>query len=468
MNPLAFLTKARTAVALLLPKWQEMHPVYEPNTFENFVKQGYRKNELIYSCIRATARTAASVSLQVYDEVSDEPLAAHPLEMLLRRPNPFMSSYGFWDFTMINLKLAGRMYWEKVRSGGGEVTQLWPLRPDWMSILPSSRDFIGGYKYEVPGADPVTFDPADILAFRYPDPLNIYQSLSPVQLAARVGDVDNATTDFTKLFWERGAMPLGVLSSKLKLTDEAVKSIRQRWAERYGGFAKWFEPAVLDSDATFSRIGLNMQEMQFDALDARNEARICAVLEVPPIIAGAKIGLQFGTYSNYEQARKSWWEDVLTPQYRMLSDQIDAELVPDFGDGIYSDFDMNDVPAFKENQDMKWTRVTTAYTAGILTLNEARTELGFTEMTPDQQDELQPPVPEQLQPFTDGTQDPQDGQDAPPKDMPDMQKADVIPASIATVVPPFTEQEINALFDSFDKMPSLAELRRRMGKKPNA
>jgi hypothetical protein len=187
---------------------------------------------------------------------------------------------------------------------------------------------------------------------------------------------------------------------------------------------------------------------------------------VPPIIAGAKVGLQFGTYSNYEQARKSWWEDVLSPQYRMLSDQIDAELVPDFGEGIYTDFDMSDVPAFKEDVNLRWTRVNMAFTSGILTLNEARTELGFEEMTPDQQDELQPPVPDPLQPFVDGNNPDQQDGNMPPDNMPaDMQKGEVIPASVATVVPPFTEQEINALFDSFDKMPTLAELRRRMGKR---
>jgi hypothetical protein len=47
---------------------------------------------------------------------------------------------------------------------------------------------------------------------------------------------------------------------------------------------------------------------------------------------------------------------------------------------------------------------------------------------------------------------------------PDMQKSTpgVLPASIATTVQPFTDDEINSLFAEFDQLPPLEELRKRV------
>jgi phage portal protein BeeE len=142
---------------------------------------------------------------------------------------------------------------------------------------------------------------------------------------------------------ETGGQPPGLLKTKQKLIDAEVADIRRRWGERYGGYRHWNEPAVLDSDAEFQKVGLSFEEMGFDVLDARSEARICMVMGVPPILVGAKIGLDRATYSNYGEARLAWWEDTLIPQYRNFESVIANDLAPDFGDDIAVGFDFGDV-----------------------------------------------------------------------------------------------------------------------------
>lgn len=368
--------------AIAIPTWQEGKPVYSGVNFENMVRQGFRKNELIFSCISKTANTASQVNLRVYSEDADDPLDDHPLHKLLQRPNPYMSEYDFWVSVIIYIRLAGKAAYEIEFSNKGDPIHLWPLRPDWLKTIPSSQNFISGYSYEVPGLDPALLDPHQVVVFNDWDPLNQYQGYPRSAVASRVGDIDNSTTDFIQLFFQHGAAPSGLLTTVQKLNDAQVSEIRRRWRERYGGMNQWTDPAVLDKDAKYQQMGLTFTEMGFDTLDARNEGRICMVMDVPPILVGAKIGLDRSTYSNYKEARIAWWQDSLLPLYASFLDVVENQLMPHFPDpvGAYPDWDVSRVPALQEERNARWDRAVKALASGGITLNEFRQELGLPDM----------------------------------------------------------------------------------------
>jgi phage portal protein BeeE len=103
-------------------------------------------------------------------------------------------------------------------------------------------------------------------------------------------------------------------------------TIRARIRAQYGGMSHWGDVMILDADAEYQRLGLSMQELGFEGLDARNEARICSVLKVPPILVGAKVGLDRSTFANYGEARKSFWEDTMVPLYLRFENQLNLQL----------------------------------------------------------------------------------------------------------------------------------------------
>ncbi len=364
-------------VAHLIPTWQNDQPIWSGSNFAQLATSGFSKNELIYACIQASAMTAASVTLKVHRTGDDAPVEDHPLAALIRNPNPFMTEFDLWAALIIYLKLAGRAYFEKERSAGGKVVALWPLRPDWVFPLASQEKGIGGYKFAPPGVSPVILPAEDVLDFKLWDPLNMIMGHSPTAVAARVGDVDNAVTDFIKLFIEKGGIPPGIIKTTQSLTSEDVAEIRERWSERYGGWQKWTVPAVLDKDAEYKRTGLTFDEMGFSDLDARNEVRICMVLQVPPIVIGAKIGLDRSTLSNYQEARKHWWEDYLTPQYQLIMNEVQNDLVSEFGDGLFVRWDFSKVPAFQEDVNDAWKRASDAFRIGAITRNEFYKEISL-------------------------------------------------------------------------------------------
>jgi HK97 family phage portal protein len=365
----------------MVPAWRVQSAKYPAESFENYATQGYSKNELMFACITLWGESAATATLRAYNKRSKAELPDHPLRRLIEHPNPFMSEADMFGAILIHQRIAGVSYWEKVRSRAGQVVQLWPLRPDWVKPIPSSIAGISHYEYCVPGMKPIKLAVEDVLDFKLFDPVDFWGGLSPSKVAARVGNIDNAITDFLKLFLENGGVPPGLLKSKLKLSDPDVADIRRRWKDRYGGYKNWLEPAVLDMDAEYQKTGLDFREMGFDVLDARSEARICSVYRVPPILVGAKVGLDKATYSNYAEARKAFWQDALMPAYKHLRDELYNDLASEFGEDIDLRWDYSEVPALQEDKNAKWQRATAAFSAGFITANDARREVGLDVMT---------------------------------------------------------------------------------------
>jgi HK97 family phage portal protein len=85
------------------------------------------------------------------------------------------------------------------------------------------------------------------------------------------------------------------------------------------------------------------------------------------------------TYSNVREARELFTEAKLLPLWRFIAGEITQQLVPDFTSDTATvvDFDTSDVRALADDENAAATRLQTLVAAGILTVDEARAELGY-------------------------------------------------------------------------------------------
>ena len=362
----------------LMKTWPAGQPQWSAHNYTNYVREGYAKNTLVYACIREIATSAAEPRWVVKRD--DDVVPEHGLQQVLDRPNRYFSSFELWELALTYLNLDGNAFLLKERSAG-RVVALWPMRPDKMAPVPSGGGELLGYVYGL-GNERTPWLPEDIIHFKLPNPADPLESLgrgmSPLTVAARETDVDNSATDFLKQFFENAAVPFGILKSKQQLVESEVKRIRARMKEQYVGRWNWHEIMILDADADYQQVGLNMQEMAFPDLRALSESRICMVFQVPPILIGAKVGLDRSTFSNYGEARKSFWQETLSPTYRRIEDKLNAELVPEFGDRrLRIVCDLSQVQALRESRDALFKRAQEAVSAGWGTVNDARREVGW-------------------------------------------------------------------------------------------
>ncbi len=324
----------------------DMQPSYPDANYSSFSINGYAGNELVFACIREIATSSAEAMLCLYDS-NGELVENNPLSNLLKSPTAHDTQYEFLEALITHLQIAGNAYVLKERAPAG-VVSLMLLRPDRVEVYPQRNAYsysVGGQKYFIP-AD-------DIGHLKFPNPNNDFYGLSPLQVLLKQTAIDTDATNFTRAFFNNAGVPSGMLKLKRRInSQEEADRLRTQWRGQFRGDRNWHRIAILDEDATYETMGSSIGQMEIPALRQLSESRICAAFGVPAILVGANVGLQRSTYSNYREARESFWEETLLPLYKRIEQFMAGLLMPEFpseqGD-IY--FDFSNVRALQEDED---------------------------------------------------------------------------------------------------------------------
>jgi hypothetical protein len=102
-------------------------------------------------------------------------------------------------------------------------------------------------------------------------------------------------------------------------------------------------------------------------------------------------GLDASTYSNYGQAKRSFYEDTVSPLWAMLDAVFTRALLRDekllTQPGLQCWHDTDNVPALQEDADAKVERANKLFSGGLIMRNEARDLAGLDKL-PDQQGDV--------------------------------------------------------------------------------
>ena len=357
-------------------------PLYPDPTFASNADKGFDKNELVYACIMEKATSLPEAPFRVYGaDGMGLPRESHPLRELIANPNPSCTEFELMELTSIYMDLAGIAFWEVVTDRIGRPVELWPLRPDMVRIFPR-QDGRHEYGYYLGNGRIINLG-TNVLAFKYPNPTDPLLGQAPMRAANRAVALDNEATDFVKALLQNRAVPGTVITTEQRIDEATTDRLTERWIERFGK-ANRGAPAFLQKGMEVHTLGLDLGELEFPDLRTISESRICMSFGVPPILVGAKVGLDRSTFANYAEARKSLWEETLMPLQKRLAGVIVQKLLPmvEQGQGprprrVSCRFDNSEVLALKESEANRWEKGTQALRAGGLLVNDFRRYVGL-------------------------------------------------------------------------------------------
>jgi len=373
--------RAAAGFSLNVPEYQIGTPRWLDMNIQTY-RQAYATGTAVYRCIGARAQAVSSAPVRVYRDEGGDPteLPDHPLRQLMTAPNPMMSEAEFLVMTQTLMDATGFCAIEKVRARAGNVTQLWHLRSDWLQEIKRDQR-ASDWKFVVPGRVPVIIPAQDIIIIPGGPSTDLGTTgMSPIAVALREVGIDQGLTDFLKLFIEAGGTPRYALVTDQRVrTQEEAEEIRGKFGYTYGGFQNWTKTVLLHGGLDYKVIGSNIEEFAYPQLRALTETHICSVFGVPPIIAGLQAGLDASTYSNYEQARKAFFEDTVQALWARLDGALTRGLLAEFSDDrrISLEFDTSQVKALQEDATALWQRATSALSSGGITLNQFQSLLGL-------------------------------------------------------------------------------------------
>ena len=349
--------------------------VYPEDNYGNYAKEGYGRNAIVNACIRELATGTAAARFYVQRDTTDGLVEVEgtPLANLIMSPNGTQDFYHWLERLVTYLYVSGNAYVLKERSRGNQITGLYLLRPDRVSIMPSGEG-VKGYSYEVDGKE-YFLKPEDVGHISFPNPSGDLYGLSPLHVLTKTINLDLSMTDFAKVFFQNAGVPSGLLKVKRRLTSqEEATRIRSRWRSSFGGTNNFHSVAVLDDDAEYQQMASAPAEMALTDLHNHTESRICSVLGVPPILISANVGLQRSTFSNYREARFSFHSETLEPLIDKIVRFLNYCVGMEMGETIA--VDLTEMRGFLDDKETISARAAQLFTSGIVTLNEAREMVG--------------------------------------------------------------------------------------------
>lgn len=271
----------------------------------------------VYACVRILAEGVAGLPLHLYQcgkNGSREKAVDHSLYFLLHdEPNPEMTSFVFRETLMTHLLLYGNCYCQIIRDGRGQVTALYPLMPNQMSV---DRDEKGQlyYTYLRSGEEADTMKkgtvyllPEDVLHI----PALGFDGLvgySPIAMAKNSIGVGLACEEYGAKFFANGAAPSGVLEHPGTIKD--ITRLRESWNAIYGGSKNAGKVAILEEGMHYSPISISPNEAQFLETRKFQVDEIARIFHVPPHMIG---DLERSTFSNIEQQSLEFVKYTLNP-----------------------------------------------------------------------------------------------------------------------------------------------------------
>ena len=399
---LSFLSKFTSQGFGRLPNFAAKAPTWSSLRYRDYVKEGYQSLIWVYRCVREIAEAISIVPWKVFrvaDDGTRIPVTDHPLERLLKRPNDIMSGPAFFESWAIFFLLSGNSFVEIVRAGAdnnvGPPLELFPLRPDYMKVVPDPDTYISGYILDVQGVK-VPYRPDEVIHWKLMNPLNDHIGMSPMMAGARIVDTENSAIGWNKVMLENAAQPSGALvvpEGKLLSPLQRV-GLKQQLENKFSR-ANAHRPMLLENGIKWEQMSISQRDMEFSTLRKMSALEICALFGVPPEVIGAGDRPKF---ENYEIARLSFWEETVINLLEKLKAGINMHVAPLFGDNIEVGYDLTNVPAMRSVFAAKIDNAGKLAELGY-SLNQinARLELGFEDVPWGDM----PLVPGQLVPIED-------------------------------------------------------------------
>ena len=243
-----------------------------------------------------------------------------------------------------------------------------------VTIHGDAKTFIDRYTY----AD-VGYSPQEIIHIKENSFHDISRGVSRLKPAVRTMGLMASMRQFQDNFFKNGAVPGLVLKSPNTLSEKIKERMIQSWGVRYKPDAGGRRPLILDGGIEIDAISnVNFKDLDFQSAIAENEKIILKAVGVPPIL------LDSGNNANIRPNMRMYYLETILPIVRKINFAFERF----FGFNIKED--ITNIPALQPELRDQSQYYTSLVNGGIITINEAREQLGFEAM--DGQDEVRVPA----------------------------------------------------------------------------
>lgn len=275
-------------------------------------------------------------------------IQSHAALDIWNKPNPFMTRQEYVESVQQHVDLTGEGWMAISRNPAMRSLplELWPMRPDRVSPVPSPQDYLQGYVYAAPDGQRVPLQLDEVIQLRMPNPMDPYRGMGPVQ--SILVDIDSTRygAEWNRNFFRNSAVPGGVIEREAELGemgDEEWKQFTKRWRESHQGVHNAHRVAMLPAGSKWVDRAFSQRDMQFAELSKVSRDIIREAFG----IHGHKLGMSESVNrANADAADVTYARDKVIPRLERFKQALNNDFLPMFGGttvGLEFDYD-NPVP----------------------------------------------------------------------------------------------------------------------------
>lgn len=305
----------------------------------------------------------ASLPLKVYRKTDEgrEVAGENAVHKLLHRePNALMTPFALKELIINHLLLNGNFY-GFIEWMHGKPAAVWPLDPVAVEVKKDN----GTVSYKVGTADgDQILRPEEVLHV-LGITLDGVVGISPITFARESLGGAIAELKHGQAFFRNGANLSGVLEHPGHLGDEAARTLRESWRDKYSGSDNAGKVAVLEEGMAFKPVSLSNKDSQW--LESRQVSvlDVARIFGVPPALLGH---LEKASYSSQEAQNLEFLTHSLRPWLTRIEQAVNKSLITH--SNLYAEFTTGDL--LRTTIDKRYDAYRTALSAGFMTVNEVR------------------------------------------------------------------------------------------------
>lgn len=269
----------------------------------------------VFACARVIAEGISQVPFKLFTASPDggrKVVFDHSVSELFGiEPNDWQTPYEFMETIGLHLVLTGNFFAFKVLGVGGEVLEMLPLEPHWVTVN-RGDDWTLTYDVSFPGKARQRFSSDLVWHVRGPSWCS-YFGLDVVRLAREAIGLSMATEEFGSNLFSKGARPGGLLTTEKDLGPEKIEEVKAAWQAAQQGLRNAMKTALLTGGMKFEQLAMTSDEAQFIETRKFVIEDICRFFRVLPIMVGSTD--KTATYASAEQMFLAHVVHTLMPWY---------------------------------------------------------------------------------------------------------------------------------------------------------
>lgn len=302
------------------------------------LQTGYQNSLYISRAIEVIQDAVSSVDFELFRltgiDGEFEEVPASPLIDLLYKPNPLQTKSEFWRILVINLKLSGEVFIQKIHEARTlEPKMLVILNAKDMTVKITTEGVLS-YEYHTMNGEIKTFTADDIIHIKNPNPTSQLRGFSILRpLLSRVEAEIKSTEYQTQLFGHNGN-PDGLLTVKGVSDPNTLKTVKASFYNSFRGKNESNRVAVIGGEANYTP--LNSAANTLDFIASKNNVRdeVFMALGVPKSL----ITSDDVNRANADAGLQQFMQFTIAPLFRMILEVFNERLViPNYGEEYYLD-----------------------------------------------------------------------------------------------------------------------------------